>query len=183
MRHRKTGELICVSGLAWMPIIATGILALKAAFRRLYGHIYIISEDDIKLALGISVAATFAIFLKNMLWFNTQKRIGLLTWMQKFDYETSGLTDRKIRAMYPDISREYLSAEPDGFVLGRKGRDFVRVRMEPGNIFNTIIMGGSRGRKVRIALDLLDLPISQKTRQTYKPNNHIRPGCKAGIGI
>ena len=169
MRRRKTGELICVSGLPWMPIIATGILALKAAFRRLYGHIYIISEDDIKLALGISVAAAFAIFLKNMLWFNTQKRIGLLTWMQKFDYETGVLTDRKIRAMYPEISREYLSAEPDGLVLGRKGRDFVRVMMEPGHIFNTIIMGAPGVGKSVLLLTYL---IYQFHR---KPDRHINP--------
>lgn len=139
-----------------MPILTAGGVLFVAAFNDLYGRYYVIDNDEIRYFLSLSVLPTLMIFLKNLLWMNTPKKIGLFTWMNKYDYEPLDVSDRKLSALHPPIDDEYLSRTPDGLVFGKKGKDFVRVKMDKHNILNTIIMGSTgTGKSVLLITYLL----------------------------
>lgn len=156
MRKRSLWEYICISGLPWVPILTAGGLLFVGSFKDLSGRYYVIDKDEIRYFLALSISPTLMIFMKNMLWTRTPKKIGLFTWMNKFDYEPQNVSDRKFSALHPPIDDEYLSRTPDGLVLGKKGKDFVRVKMDKHNILNTIIMGSTgTGKSVLLITYLL----------------------------
>ena len=155
MRKRGIWEWICITGILWCPIITAGCIALKYVWCVIRGRECVIYYDDLRPLLAVSVLACLTIFLKNMLWLDTPRKIHLCTWMNSLDYESLRITERKYNAMYPQINEEYLSDMPDGLVLGRKGKQFVRVLLEKGNILNAIIMGAPGTGKSSLLLTTL----------------------------
>lgn len=81
----------------------------------------------------------------------------VLTVSNMFDYLVKGKTDfepslsaknkateaseSKKRAMYPKIPAELLSAKPEGLIVGRAGKDYVRIPIDRRNIMNSVIIG------------------------------------------
>ena len=105
------------------------------------------------------------------MWISTSRKIGLFTWLEKYKYEPPESSSRKRKAQYPDIDSELLSDIPDGLVLGRKGKQFVRVPLKRGNILNAIIMGSTGCGKSVLLLTMLIYQLHHKPKknESFEP--------------
>lgn len=107
--------------------------------------------------------------MKNLMHIEDSKPIGLLTWLSNYKYEPSEISTRKKRkAQHPPIDEYLLSQEPDGLVLGKYHKYFVRVPIKKGNIQNMILMGAPGcGKSVLLITTLL-------YQLTYKVKNKTK---------
>lgn len=146
-------SIICCTGLPWLVIFITGgVYAVRK---------YDLRMDD-KTVMLIAGLGWFLILLKNLMFLNTSKKIGLFTWLEKCNNEPPAVSVRKKKAQYPDITPELLSDQPDGLVLGKKGKKYVRVPLRKGNILNAVLMGAPGCGKSVLLLTMLLYQIHHK---------------------
>lgn len=112
------------------------------------------------------------IFLKNISFASGDKKIGLFSWMRKYTYVPLAVSARKKKAQHPPVAEEYLSKNPDGLVLGRLGKKFVRFPIAKGRALSTIILGTPGSGKSTLLLTSLIYQLNKKLkpgeeRQTY----------------
>lgn len=155
-KHRSFYELICISGIPWFVICFVGL-------------IYFLSElgvDGYEMAKGIRLssfqlpaAISFCFWLyvlaQNTNWLSTNKPIGLFTWFEKYDSSLSADLPAKHTAQYPQIPQEYLSSRPDGLVLAKKGKNYVRVDIHKGACLNLALFGAPGSGKSVLLLTTL----------------------------
>lgn len=55
--------------------------------------------------------------------------------------KVTGISDSKRKAMYPPIAEELLSDKPEGLLVGKQGRKYIRIPIDRRNIMNSIILG------------------------------------------
>lgn len=170
---KSVWEIICVTGIPWFFItVIGGIFIEKWWYAEQKRRVFeITSLSDIKGILGMAFAVWILIFLKNMMWIGSSKKIGLFTWMDKYKYEPEEISSRKRKAQYPEIPSELLSDTPDGLVIGRKGKKYIRVPLKKGNILNCIIMGSTGCGKSVLLLTMLlyQLHHKPKKNEAFKP--------------
>ena len=162
-------NILCYTGLPWLVIFtAAGVLAKKAWIER-SGRVQfeIHGPEDVSEVLLLAVMMTILIFLKNSM-LSENKRIGLFTWMTKYEYEPPAESPRKKKAQHPPVDPEYLSRVPDGLVLGKKGKYYVRFPIRTGHALSTIILGTPGSGKSTLLL----------TSLIYEMHHKLQPGEK-----
>ncbi|MBD5502208.1 MAG: type IV secretory system conjugative DNA transfer family protein [Lachnospiraceae bacterium] len=55
--------------------------------------------------------------------------------------DVTSISESKKKAMYPSIPSDLLSSKPEGFIVGRQGKSYVRIPIERANIMNSVIIG------------------------------------------
>ena len=176
MKKRKKWtiwSIFCCTGIPWFFItVIAGIFIKKWWYAEQMGRMFkVTSLSDIKGILGIAGAVTILIFIKNSMWIGSSKKIGLFTWLDKWKYEPAEISSRKRKAQYPEIDPELLSDTPDGLVIGKKEKQFVRIPLKKGNILNCIIMGSTGCGKSVLLLTMLlyQLHHKPKRNEAFKP--------------
>ncbi len=147
----------CYTGVPWLGIfIWAGIKIKSWLYLERYHRVFDISEKrDVQDILLFSVLLWLIVFLKNSIWSGSDKRIGLFTWLEPYRYVPPKISPRKITAMHPPIEPEYLSDIPDGLVLARKGKKYVRFPIAKGHALSAIILGTPGVGKSTILLTTL----------------------------
>jgi hypothetical protein len=94
------------------------------------------------------------VFLKNSQWTGTAKKIGMFTWLQKYQYEPPIESPRKRAAQYPEVPEEYLSPKPEGLVIGydKKSKQYIRYPLKRGNARSMILLGTPGSGKTTVIL-------------------------------
>lgn len=165
MKRNKLWTIICITGLPWLAIFAAGGIYLQQWYMSNYARAptQIESFDDVKMVLGYACLAWFWVLIKNLSFLGDEP-IGLFTWLKKNKYEPPSTSSRKRRAQYPEIPKELLSTVPDGLVLGKKDKYFVRVPIKKGNTLNGIIMGSTGCGKSVLLLTMLLYQLNHKPK-------------------
>ncbi len=151
-------SIICLTGAPWMGIFTTAGICLKSWYTENYVRGRPFDPwrlSDIEDVLWLAALGWMIVVFKNMMWLKSDRPIGLLTWIDKYKYEPPSESSRKRKAQYPDVPDELLSDEPDGLVLGRVGKRFLRVPLKIGNILNAVILGSAGTGKSTILLTIL----------------------------
>ena len=167
-------RVFCCSGIPWLAIAILSFYYMKVwYYEEVYRRTFSIRRfDDVK---GIFICAgclwAFILF-KNFLFMKTDKKIGLFTWLDKFTYVPPEISKRKKKAQHPPVAKEYLSKTPDGLVLGKEGKMFVRFPIAKGHALSTIILGTPGSGKSTLILTSLIYQLNRKLktgeeRQTY----------------
>ncbi len=158
----------CYTGLPWLVISIFAGVKIKSWFylNRYHRVFEITGKKDIQDILGFSFMLWLIVFLKNGIWANSDKQIGLFTWMEPYRYIPPKISPRKIAAMHPPIDSEYLSVIPNGLVLARKGKKYVRFMIEKGHALSAILLGTPGSGKSTILLSTLIWQL-----QFFKPKN------------
>lgn len=70
--------------------------------------------------------------------------------------DVTGISSSKRKAMYPKISQELLSSKPEGLIVGKYGKKYVRIPIDRRNIMNSITLGSpGSGKSAGIFLTTL----------------------------
>ena len=148
-------NLICCTGLPWFLFFL--IIGLYL---------------NIKNFLQYALLGWIIVFLRNLMWYGSPKPIGFFTWLEKYKYEPPEVSRRKKDAQHPPVDEEYLSPVPDGLVLGRYGKDFVRFPIRKGHALSTIILGTPGSGKSTLLLTTLIYQLNRKPRKRQKIPYH-----------
>lgn len=171
MKHKWTlWNVICLSGVIWFFIAVFMGIYIKWQYYNYDGRLEfaIKSIRDIEDIITLSFFFWGFVFLKNLMHIEDSKPIGLLTWLSNYKYEPPEISTRKRKAQHPPIDEYLLSQEPDGLVLGKYHKYFVRVPIKKGNIQNMILMGAPGcGKSVLLITTLL-------YQLTYKVKNKTK---------
>ena len=174
MKKWTLWRVFCCSGFFWFGAIFLFLYYLKDWYYAEYLHrtFQIRKFDDIKNIILISALFWSYIVLKNMLLVSNEKKMGLFTWIKQYRYVPPAVSTRKITAQHPPVAKEYLSNIPDGLVLGREGKNYVRFPIAKGHALSTIILGTPGSGKSTLLLTSLIYQFSRKLkageeRQTY----------------
>jgi len=151
-RKRSIWEYSCILGLPQLLtfLLFSTIIALRWRSMNSYDDF-----DSWKLIVGATSFFWFCVILRNLIWIKTSKPIGFFTFLDTYKNEPIEISDKKRRSQYPDIPHELLSDIPDGLVLGKKGKKYVRVKLQRGNILNAIILGSAGCGKSVLLLTML----------------------------
>ena len=173
MRKRSIGEIICILGI---PQFLSAIL-VAIYFKYLWNEEFIHQEFTITIESLKTICVYVSLFwmfviMRNLIFITSSKKIGFFTWMEKYRYEPRITTLEKARAQFPEIPSEYLSNTPDGFVIGKKGKKYIRVKLKKGNILNAIILGSAGCGKSVLLLTMLiyQLHKNELSNKTKKNN-------------
>ena len=131
-------SVIMFSGI-WIYPVSFGMMWL------LYSSIY--SSFHRGQAMPVNTIITIAafalipvglVFIYNMYLLLT----GMKTDFTFFGYfKKSKLSPKKVRAMYPAIDPKYLSNRPEGMILGKYKNHYVRIPIDPFQVYHTLIVG------------------------------------------
>ncbi len=169
MRKRSLWEILCILGLPQgLSAMFIGVVIAHTWCQRFVRNPDLI--DELKTVFIFAIIFWINVMIKNLLWLRYEKKIGFFTWMDKFRYEPQKTTMRKHKAQYPDIPKEFLSDQPDGLVLGRKGKRYVRVKLEKGNILNAVILGSAGCGKSVLLLTTLLFQLNHDRLQGHSKN-------------
>lgn len=169
-------RIICVSGIPWFFIFTgTGIYIKKWNFEsNTFGQQFAIrSLEDLRVIIWFATWGWIIVFLKNWMFLDAGRTIGLFTWMDKYKYEPPKESLRKRQAQHPPVDEEYLSDKPDGLVLGRKGKQYVRFPIKKGHALSTIILGTPGSGKSTLLLTTLIYQLNKKPKQRQKKAEQI----------
>ncbi len=174
MKTKRTlWSIICLTGIPWFVIITSIGAMLKKWYCATYTRrpFDITGVSDLYSIMIYAGLGTILIFLKNLMFLADDRPIGLLTWTHKYQYKPPMISVQKRKAQYPEIDPELLSDNPDGLVIGRKGKQFVRVPLKKGNILNCIIMGSTGCGKSVLLLTMLLYQLHHKPKkgESFKP--------------
>ena len=83
-------------------------------------------------------------------------------------------TSQKRRAMHPRIPKKYLADKPEGLILGKSGKQYVRISTDPKSssypgILHTLILGGSGSGKT--SGPILSTLIPAMSNRVLTPDN------------
>ena len=150
-------RLLCISGIPWLGMFILAGIRIKSWYYSNYYHqLFVIrGKNDIRDILIYSILLWWIVVLRNGIWENTDQQIGLFTWLEKYHYTPQKVSSRKIEAMHPSIAPEYLSDTPDGLVLARKGKKYVRFPIAKGHALSSILLGTPGSGKSTILLTTL----------------------------
>lgn len=151
-------SFICLFGIPWLIIFIISGILLKSWYisnYKPYSEFMINGYEDIKDIITYSIFGWLFVVLRNMVYIQTDKKIGLFTWLEKYKYEPPQESTRKRKAQHPPIDEEYLSNNPDGLVLGRSGKKYVRFPIKKGHALSTIILGTPGSGKSTLLLTTL----------------------------
>lgn len=167
-------NVLCLTGIPWVLIFMAIGIYLEQCLTGKYltvNSYEIHTNEDLKIIILCTFVGWVIVFTKNLKFLDTPHPIGLFTWMTDYYYEPPAESGRKRRAQYPEIPDELLSDAPDGLVLGRKGKKYVRVPLKKGNILNAIIMGSTGCGKSVLLLTMLlyQLHHKPKKNENFKP--------------
>lgn len=167
-------RILCCTGIPWLLTAIITFYYIKGWYYNEFLHrTFKIKEfNDVKEIIGCAAFFWGFVVLKNMMFLGVGKKIGLFTWMDKFKYEPPVISERKKAAQHPPVAEEYLSDEPDGLVLGREGKRFVRFPIAKGHALSTIILGTPGSGKSTLILTSLIYQLNRKLkageeRQTF----------------
>lgn len=126
-RKRSLWEWLCITGVPQVIVVSVVVAVfLDKVCMQLYGHELYIEEEDLgKIALLVGMIWLF-VCLKNLLWIQSDKPIGLFTWTEKYRYEPPEESVRRKKAQHPQVSEEYLSDVPDQMPLGVIGGQYLQ---------------------------------------------------------
>ncbi len=117
MKKRWTfWSIICFLGIPQFLLFIVGEISVMRRYYELYYNESFVITSISELENILMWAGFFWIFvvLKNSIWLGTEKKIGLLTWMEKYRYEPPAVSPRKVKAQHPPIPDEYWSDTPEG---------------------------------------------------------------------
>ena len=162
-------NVFCLTGIPWFLVFAGAGIFIQYWYSEKYYHrsFEISSIQDIQSILALAMLPWMFVLAKNIM-FMMQQPVGLFTWVGKFKPMPAEVSSRKFRAQHPDIPKELLSDTPDGLVLGKQGKKFVRVKLKRGNILNTIILGSTGCGKSVLILTLLLYNLHHKPTKNEK---------------
>ena len=70
--------------------------------------------------------------------------------------DVTGISNAKRKAMYPKVPEELLSHKPEGLIVGKCGKKYVRIPIDRRNIMNSITLGSpGSGKSAGIFLTTL----------------------------
>ncbi len=186
---KRLWEFICLLGIPWIVITIGVCIGVNVWYtsqhpvKTTFGSLGRNATErppttelllDVKTIALITGGVWLIVFLKNLIWVGTDKKIGLFTWLEPYNPSVTEVSARKRQAQYPNIPEEYLSVEPDGLVLGKRGKDYVRVLLKKGNILNAVIMGSAGTGKSALLLTTL-LYQFHKQRERYESGKAQEP--------
>ena len=199
MKNRKTSlwEWFCILAIPW-PVVIFKILVKAKELLTVYVRGQPLTEGtaDYKPAIVIALVGWLCILMLNLQRHSNGKKVTLLSWTIKMDYEPQKVTARKHRAMYPEIPSEYLSLNTSGgIVLGKQigGKDYVMYKISAikNTLAGALFVGGPGSGKTTLMITTIlevlrrdDPPISamvidikpeiaDKTRMPDDPNSKI----------
>lgn len=149
---------IWFSGIWLLPasgIISAGIGYLILGIRQLKalmdGTSSALAENEILLLVLAAVAPPVAVFAVNVVRYRFYGEKNFAPSSSR----GSGCSRDKRKAMEGKIPGEYLSSKPDGFTIGRKGKRYVRLPVDPRNIVHTLVIGSPGSMKSTTLLNAL----------------------------
>ena len=142
--------LLPVSGAisACIAYLIFGIRQLKAMMD---GTSAALAEKEIILLFLIAVISPVAVLIVNVIRYKIFNERNFAPASSR----GSGYSRDKRKAMEGKIPKEYLSSKPDGFTVGRKGRRYVRLPVDPRNILHTLVIGSPGSMKSTTILNSL----------------------------
>ncbi len=162
MDKRKLGiwELICISAIPWPFIFTYALIKLKEL-----SQVYIWGKSppvystfaDYKPFLPIVLAGWGCVIFLNIERLHRGKKVSLLSWMFRTDYEPVKVTSRKRKAMCPDIDEKYLSDDTEGgIIVGKQigGKKFVRypITEDSNTLAGALFCGGPGSGKTTLMI-------------------------------
>lgn len=172
-RKRSIWEIFCLSGVPWAVITFVIVMVVHAQIETFrdtekdsspISPFGVVNENretsqdgSLQAVLLITGAVWLLVFIKNLTWVGggNTKKIGLLTWTEPYKPDVNQISARKKQAQAREVPAEYLSPVPDGLVLGKKGKDFVRYKLKRGNVLHTMILGSAGTGKSTLLLTSL----------------------------
>ena len=176
-RKRTLWEWICVSGIIQtstvfiLSIIGETLLYNTMNHTKLSLH----NLSDYKIAYIVTIAFWLIVLGKNALWLNSSRKIGLMTWLDRYVYDPPDVSGRKYKAQHPPVDEKYLSDKPDGLVLGKQGKKYVRFPISKGHALSSIILGTPGSGKSVLLLSLLVYQLNKANPKDESPKGRDRP--------
>ncbi|MDO4509692.1 MAG: type IV secretory system conjugative DNA transfer family protein [Lachnospiraceae bacterium] len=173
-------NIICFTGIPWFFIGLGSGLYIKSWYYSSYKRrvFQIRQYDDIKDILLMACILWIIVILFNSLHLNSDKSFGLFTWLEKYRYEPSAESWRKRKAQHPPVDEKYLSDVPDGLVLGKSGKKYVRFPIKEGNALSTIILGTPGSGKSTLILTSLIYQQHRKLKKGDEKSVYFILDCK-----
>ena len=110
-----------------------------------------LAEKEIILLFLIAVIPPAAVLIVNVIRYKIYNERNFAPASSR----GSGCSRDKRKAMEGKIPKEYLSSKPEGFTIGKKGRRYVRLPVDPGNILHTLVIGSPGSMKSTTLLNAL----------------------------
>ncbi len=167
-------SVFCFTGIPWLLIFTVGGIYLKKCYwekRAISSLIEFTGLEDIKTIVQYAALGWMIVFLRNLIFATSDKPIGLFTWLDKYKYEPLAESSRKRKAQHPPVDDEYLSKTPDGLVLGRQGKNYVRFPIKKGHALSTIILGTPGSGKSTLLLTTLIYQLNKKESPKNDPED------------
>ena len=142
--------MLPVSGIisACIGYLILGIRQLKALMD---GTPAVLAEQEIILLILVAVLPPIFVLIVNVIRYRCY---GERNFTPASSRGTGSSRDKR-KAMEGKIPKEYLSSKPDGFTVGRKGRRYVRLPVDPRNIVHTLVIGSPGSMKSTTILNSL----------------------------
>lgn len=182
MRQKKwtLWSIICFTGFPWFIIGAGGGIYFKYWYCSNYTRrpFVVTGIEDVKDILLYAFVFMLFVSLFNSMHLSDKKPIGMFTWLEKYKYEPPEVSSRKRKAQYPPVDEEYLSKVPDGLVLGRVGKYYVRFPISKGHALSTIILGTPGSGKSTLILTSLIYQLHHKLSKGEERQVYFILDCK-----
>lgn len=133
---------------ACIAYLIFGIRQLKALMD---GTPTALAENEIILLILAAVLPPIFVFIVNLIRYKVYGK----TEFAPASSRGSGCSRDKRKAMEGRIPGEYLSSKPDGFAIGKKGRKYIRIPVDPRNILHTLVIGSPGSMKSTTLLNAL----------------------------
>lgn len=173
-------NVICSLGIPQFLLFMGGeIYVMRWYYEEHYRRPYVITNvGDLKKLLMWAGFFWLFVVLRNSIWLGTEKKIGLLTWMEKYKYEPPSESPRKIKAQHPPIPDEYLSVQPSGLCLGKWKKRFVNFPIAAGHALSSIILGTPGSGKSTLLLTTLIYQLNKKPKMNEPRPTYFILDCK-----
>ncbi len=148
-------RIVCFSGIVWFGL---GLAGEYYVYRKyLHPQVDFIFAGDDKTMLLLAGLLWFFVVIKNLTLMNQVDHVGIFTWMLPYRASDSISSDtyRKRQAQHPRIPDKYLSERPNGLVLGKIKKKFVRIPIKSGSCKNACLIGTPGSGKSVLLLTML----------------------------
>ena len=156
--HMDLKNKIWFSGVWMLPVsgalstcIGHLILSIRQLKAMMDGTSAIITEQEINLLILAAALPSILVLIVNVIRY---KFYGERNFAPSSSQGAGYSRDKKI-AMEGKIPKEYLSSKPAGFTIGKKGRRYVRIPVDPRNILHTLVIGSPGSMKSTTLLNAL----------------------------
>ncbi len=163
MRNRKTSlwEWFCILAVPWPIVIFMALLKVKEFIElKVRCQPSAFGIEDYKTAALVAFVGWSCILILNLQRHRNGKKVTMMSWTIKMDYEPQKVTVRKHRAMYPDVPDEYLSQDTKGgIVLGKQiaGTKFVMYKISAfaNTLAGALFVGGPGSGKTTLMISTI----------------------------